>query len=228
MTGLACEAAKAWSRSRSDESGSKASDTFLLYAARLAAVLVGLAGAAPAQAQPASPPPLVSRGAAEWTAAAGVARGIDVLQSAGGQRYAMPALAWGRVLTDLRGPRWMRGRFEWVVEVAPYFVEWREGRARGAGVMPLGWRWNLEPHGHLVPYLEVGGGALWTSEAVPAGTTGTNFTTHAGAGLRILGTSGHGVIVGYRLHHISNGNRVSRNPGVNAHMLVIGWTAIRH
>jgi hypothetical protein len=150
-----------------------------------------------------------------------------VLQSAGGQRYAMPAVAWGRVLTDLRGPRWMRGRFEWVVEVAPYFVEWREGRARGAGVTPLGWRWNLEARGHLAPYVEVGGGALWTTEAVPAGTTGTNFTTHAGAGLRVLGTGGHGVIVGYRLHHISNGNRVARNPGVNAHMLMIGWTAIR-
>ena len=37
---------------------------------------------------------------------------------------------------------------------------------------------------------------------------------------------GRGVIVGYRLHHISNGNRVARNPGVNAHMLVIGWTGI--
>ena len=189
-------------------------------------MLIGLAVAAPALAQPPSPPQ-VSRGAAEWTAAAGVARGIDVLQSAGGQRYAMPSLAWGRVLTDLRGPRWMRGRFEWVVEVAPYFVEWREGRARGAGVMPLGWRWNLEPRGPFAPYLEVGGGALWTSEAVPSGTTGTNFTTHAGAGLRLLASSGHGVIVGYRLHHISNGNRVARNPGVNAHMLVVGWTAIR-
>ena len=54
----------------------------------------------------------------------------------------------------------------------------------------------------------------------------TNFTTHAGLGLRVLGSHGRGVIIGYRLHHISNGNRVARNPGVNAHMLVIGWTGI--
>lgn len=158
---------------------------------------------------------------------AGVARGAEVLQSTGRQRYAMPALAWGRVLSDLRGPGWMRGRFEWVVEVAPYFIEWREGHARGAGVLPLGWRWNLAPHGVVYPYLEVGGGALWTTEAVPTGTTGSNFMTHAGAGVRVLAGGGHGVVVGYRLHHISNGNRVASNPGVNAHMLVVGVTAIR-
>ena len=61
---------------------------------------------------------------------------------------------------------------------------------------------------------------------MPAGTTGSNFMTHAGAGIRVLDAHGRGVIIGYRLHHISNGNRVARNPGVNAHMLVIGWTGI--
>ena len=202
-----------------------------MYAARLAAVLVGLAGGpAVVSGQPApvaAAPSVLTRGAVEWTAAAGVARGVAVLQSAGGQRYALPAIAWGRVLTDVRGPGWMRGRFEWVVELAPLFAEWSGGGARGAGVVPLGWRWNLEPRARLLPYLEVGGGALWTSEAVPAGTTGSNFMTHAGGGVRLVGSGGHGVIVGYRLHHISNGNRIAQNPGVNAHMLVIGWTAIR-
>lgn len=172
---------------------------------------------------PASP---LTRGATEWTAAAAVAHGVTALQSQGGQRYATAALAWGRVLTDLRGPRWMRGRFEWLVEAAPYFVEWAEGDARGAGVMPLGWRWNFASHGRVHPYVEVGGGALWTTEAVPLGTTGTNFTTHGGAGLRWLGAGGAGWLVGYRLHHISNGNRVARNPGVNAHMLIVGWTRL--
>lgn len=192
--------------------------------------LAGLIGAAllvlpaAATAQPAASP--LIRGAAEWTATAAVAQGVSVLQSAGGQRYAMPSLAWGRVLTDERGPRWLRGRFEWVVEAVPYFAEWAEGGARGAGLVPLGWRWNLAPRGRIHPYVEVGGGALWTSEAVPAGVTGTNFTTHAGAGLRLLGGGGAGLLVGYRLHHISNGNRVARNPGVNAHMLVVGWTRL--
>ena len=36
----------------------------------------------------------------------------------------------------------------------------------------------------------------------------------------------HGLIASYRLHHISNGNRLRRNPGVNAHMLTLGWTRL--
>jgi hypothetical protein len=176
----------------------------------------------PAAAQPA---PL--RGATEWSATAALAHGVALLQSGGGQRYAMPSLAWGRVLTDLRGPRWMQGRFEWMVELSPYFVEWSSGRARGAGVVPLAWRWNFPPRGRVHPFAELGGGALWTTQPVPAGTTASNFVTHAGVGLRVLGGAGHGVAVGYRLHHISNGNRIAANPGVNAHMLVVGWTALR-
>lgn len=169
------------------------------------------------------------RGASEWTASAGVARGITFLQSVGGERYATAQLGWGRVLTDPRGPSWIRGRFEWLVEVVPVFAAWSEGRPHGVGVTPLGWRWNLEPHGRLAPFAEVGGGALWTSAPIPLRTTGSNFTAHAGLGLRVLGGNGHGLVVGYRLHHISNGNRLRRNPGVNAHMLTVGWTHVsRH
>lgn len=153
------------------------------------------------------------------------AHGITVLQSQGGQRYLMPAIAWGRVLTDPRGPSWARGRFEWGLEVTPFF-ELSGGRARGAGVAPLAWRWNLEPRHGAYPYVEAGGGALWTSEAVPSGTTGSNFMTHIGAGVRLLGTRTHGLTVGYRFHHISNGNRLTRNPGVNAHMVAVGWTRV--
>ncbi len=166
----------------------------------------------------------VVRGATEWSASAGAARGITFLQSVGGERYLTSQLSWGRVLTDPRGPAWARGRFEWAVEVVPVFAEWSAGKARGIGVTPLGWRWNFEPRGRLAPYAEVGGGALWTSAPIPAATTGSNFTAHAGLGLRVFTAGGHGLVVGYRLHHISNGNRLRRNPGVNAHMLTVGWT----
>lgn len=168
----------------------------------------------------------VTRGVTEWSASAAVARGIDLLQSNGGQRYAMPTLSWGRVLTDVRGPAFLRGRFEWAVEVTPFFVEWSSGRARGVGVAPLQWRWNLAPHGRVHPFAEVGGGALWTTAPIPAGTTGSNFMTHGGVGVRVLDGHGRGLVAGYRLHHISNGNRLRRNPGVNAHLLTVGYTWI--
>ncbi|MCC6987572.1 MAG: acyloxyacyl hydrolase [Acidobacteria bacterium] len=183
----------------------------------LAVTLASGAGVARAQTP-------VVRGATEWSASAGAARGITFLQSVGGERYLTSQLSWGRVLTDPRGPSWARGRFEWAVEVVPVFAEWSAGKARGIGLTPLGWRWNFEPRGRLAPYAEVGGGALWTSAPIPAGTTGSNFTAHAGVGVRVFTARGQGVVVGYRLHHISNGNRLRRNPGVNAHMLTLGWT----
>ncbi|MGE0816665.1 MAG: acyloxyacyl hydrolase [Vicinamibacterales bacterium] len=113
-----------------------------------------------------------------------------------------------------------------MVEVTPVFAEWSGGRARGIGVAPLAWRWNFAPRGRVHPFAEVGGGALWTSAALPRGTTGSNFTSHAGVGVRVVGAGGHGLVLGYRLHHISNGNRLRSNPGVNAHMVTIGWTVV--
>jgi hypothetical protein len=196
-----------------------------LYQPTFALAVLLAIGAAPARLSAQSP---VVRGAAEWSITASAARGVAVLQSRGGQRYAMPSLAWGRILTDERGPRWIRGRFEWSIELSPIFVEWSSGQARGAAVAPLGWRWNLAPRGRFHPYLEAGGGAVWTSSAIPAGTTGTNFMAHAGIGVRIFHAARQAVVVGYRLHHISNGNRVASNPGVNAHMLTVGLTTLRN
>jgi len=182
--------------------------------------------ATPATAQPAAEPAPVVRGATEWSASASLARGINFLQSRGGERYVMGQVGWGRVLTDVRGPSWLRGRFEWTVEVQPLFVEWSAGDARGLGVSPLGWRWNLAPRGRLAPFVEVGGGALWTTAPIPATTTGSNFTAYAGVGVRVFGRGRHAVLAGYRLHHISNGNRIRRNPGVNSHVITVGWTRV--
>ena len=220
MTGATSEALQTASRSAAEVTGRNWLTT-TFYRAGLAAVLSLAASVGVARAQAAAP---VVRGATEWSASAGAARGITFLQSVGGERYLTSQLSWGRVLTDLRGPAWVRGRFEWAVEVVPVFAEWSAGKARGLGLTPLGWRWNFEPRGRLAPYLEVGGGALWTSAPIPSGTTGSNFTAHAGVGVRVFSAHGQGLVVGYRLHHISNGNRLRRNPGVNAHMLTVGWT----
>lgn len=184
------------------------------------AVLLALSVAVRAE----EPPTRVVRGATEWSASASVARGISFLQSNGGERYGLAQLSWGRVLTDPIGRGVWRGHFEWVVEALPVMAEWSGGRARGVGLSPLGWRWNFAPRGRLSSFGEVGGGALWTSQAIPRGTTSTNFTAYAGIGLRVFGRGRGGMVVSYRLHHISNGNSVRRNPGVNAHMVSVGWT----
>ena len=171
--------------------------------------------------------PRVYEGASEWGAAIGYGAGITLLDSTGGQRYALPMLSWGRVLSGLRGPSWFRGRFEWAVEVVPFFAQQVPETAYGAGVSPLVWRWNFQERGAAAPFGEVGGGGLWTTQPVPAGTTRTNFTVHMSAGVRVFGAGRNALVVAYRFDHISNGNRLARNPGVNAHMVVLGWSRLQ-
>jgi hypothetical protein len=169
---------------------------------------------------------VLARGATEASVAVSAAHGITFLESTGGDGYATAHVAWGRILSDARGAGRLRGRFEWSLEATPILAQWAGGHAVGLGVTPLAWRWNFTGGARIHPFVDVGGGALWTTDPLPAGTTGSNFTSHAGVGLRLLGGRGSGWLFSYRLHHISNGNRLRRNPGVNAHMLTIGWTRV--
>jgi hypothetical protein len=118
----------------------------------------------------------------------------------------------------------LRGRFAWGVEVLPFFVQYHPVRSYGVGVSPLLWRWSFETRGRFAPFVEMGGGGLWTNADVPGETTRANYTAHLTAAVRVLRGGARGALVGYRFDHISNGNRVQPNPGVNAHVLVIGWT----
>jgi hypothetical protein len=201
----------------------------------LACLLVGL----PALAQvPANPQPaslidslevseltsLFEVGATEWMVTAGPAFGVQVFHSAGGHRYALQTISWARVLTEPRGSSFWRGRFEWAVEAVPVFGQFAPTRTFGVGLTPLAWRWNFEPRARYAPYAELAGGALFTSDPVPVRTTHANFTAHIGVGVRRFVRPQQAVVLGYRFHHISNGNRLERNPGVNAHVVVVGWS----
>ncbi len=204
----------------------------LLTGARPAASQQTTADPPPSPAAPIEPAPLVHPsffevGTAEIMVTGGPAFGIVLFHSAAGHRYALQTLSWGWMLSGPRGPGALRGRFEWAVEAVPVFGQYAPERTYGFGLTPLLWRWNFEPRGRIAPYAELAGGALWTSEAVPARTTTSNFTAHAGAGLRIFLRPRDALVFGYRLHHISNGNRLERNPGVNAHVLQFGWAFLR-
>lgn len=170
---------------------------------------------------------VLGEGASEWMIGAGPAFGVVVFHSAGGHRYTLQTVSWGRVLTRPRGPGLLRGRFELAFEVAPVYAQWAPTRTYGFGVTPLLWRWNFSPHGRLAPFAELAGGGLWTRAPVPAQTTTANFTAHAGYGLRYFLAPQRSLNVSYRFHHISNGNRLDRNPGVNAHVFMVGLSIVR-
>lgn len=182
---------------------------------------------------PATAPPAldasdaVALGATEWMATIGNAWGVVVFHSAGGHNYMMQTLSWGRVLSGPKFSGKIRGRFEWAFEVTPVYAQYHPDKVYGFGVSPLVWRWNFEPRGRYAPFAQLAGGALWTSQPVPERTTTANFTANAGAGVRILFKSQQALVLMYRFDHISNGNRLTRNPGVNAHALHVGFSLLR-
>jgi hypothetical protein len=166
-------------------------------------------------------------GTTEWMVGAGPAWGVVLFHSSGGHDYVLQTISWGRVLTESHGPGALRGRFELAFEVAPLFAQYRPDKTYGIGITPLMWRWNFEPRGRLAPFAELAGGGLWTRDAVPEQTTTSNFTAHASYGIRYFFSPTRTLNVAYRFHHISNGNRLERNPGVNAHVLMVGVSLLQ-
>jgi len=132
---------------------------------------------------------------------------------------------YGWVITAPHGPGFLRGRFEYAVDAVPVFVPFQPSNtAYGAAVNPFGLIWNFDTHGRVVPYIELGGGALFTNTQVPAGTSRINFTTAGAVGMHFL----KGKVTwtaDVRFMHISNAGLETPNPGINTVQvrLGVGW-----
>ena len=134
----------------------------------------------------------------------------------GGFRY-------GWVITDPHGPGFLRGRFEYAVDAVPVFVVFQPtNTAYGAAVNPFELVWNFDTHGRVVPYVDLGGGVLFTNTQVPPGTSRTNFTTAAAFGLHFL-TKKLTWTADVRFMHISNAGLATPNPGINTIQLRLGF-----
>lgn len=162
--------------------------------------------------------------AVEWTVGVGLARSVELFHSRGGIRYAVQTVAWARDLTDEHGPGAFRGRLAWVVEIMPLLAEGPPMRTWGAGLAPLGFRWTTHGGRRWSAFSEVAGGLLGTSRAMPEGAARVNFTAHWGVGVRMPVVASHAAVIAYRFQHISNGDRLAANPGVNSHLVFVGWS----
>jgi len=135
---------------------------------------------------------------------------------------------YGWVITSPHGPGLLRGRFEYAVDAVPVFVVFQPtNSAYGAAVNPFGLIWNFDTHGRVVPYIELGGGVLFTNTQVPPGTSRINFTTAGAAGLHFLTrkVTWSGDI---RFMHISNAGLTTPNPGINTLQLRLGLSWFTH
>jgi lipid A 3-O-deacylase len=130
---------------------------------------------------------------------------------------------YGWILTRPHGPGFLKGRFEYAVDLVPVFTVFqRYNTAYGAGFNPLGLKWDFAARGRIEPYLELGGGTLFTNHQVPIGTSSVNFTPSAALGMHVLDDK-YAFSVELRYLHISNAGLSSPNPGINTLEVRVGW-----
>jgi lipid A 3-O-deacylase len=130
---------------------------------------------------------------------------------------------YGWILTDPHGPGFLRGRFEYAVDVVPFFVvAQRTNTGYGFGVNPFALKWNFATHGSVVPYIDLGGGTLFTNTKVPEGTSHVNFTTSGALGAHFL-RSKYNLSAEVRFMHISNAGISHPNPGINTIQVRLGF-----
>ena len=156
----------------------------------------------------------------EWQVWTGGGHGIN--GSTSGTGVWNLGVRYGWILTRPHGPGFLNGRFEYAVDAVPAFLIFQPANtAYGAGVNPLNLKWDFATRGSVVPYLELDGGTLFTTQEVPRGTSKVNFTSGAALGTHFVGVARTWSIEA-RYMHISNAGLTSPNPGVNTFQVRLG------
>lgn len=131
-------------------------------------------------------------------------------------------MRYGWVVTGPHWPGILRGRFEYAVDLVPVYLIFQPANtAYGWGFNALGLKWNFERRGRFSPYLELGGGTLFSNHSVPTYTNNVNFTPSAAFGTHILGEK-YNWSVEVRYLHISNAGLGDYNPGLNTVQVRLG------
>ena len=163
------------------------------------------------------------KGTVEISVLGGATIPTSLFRSNADHQLAMASFVIGRVMAGSRG----KGSLELLVDVTPFFQVRQPDLVRGWSTAPLFVRWNFPALGVARIYGEVSGSLLFTTAPVPVRTTTFNFMDQAGFGIRLEESHGRAWLVGYRFQHISNGGRVTPNPGANFNFLYLGISFLR-
>ncbi|MGQ0554379.1 MAG: acyloxyacyl hydrolase [Nitrospiraceae bacterium] len=133
--------------------------------------------------------------------------------------------SWQVALTDPVGDGWWSGSIALGVEAAFLGITEPTG-AFSVGVTPK-LVYTFSSFGRLKPYIDGGGGPLWTNfdGRIPEQGSDFNFLVWGGAGATYDLTARWALNTGVRFSHISNGGTGSPNGGVNYLLPFIGITA---
>lgn len=143
------------------------------------------------------------------------------------------------------GLRALSGRGEAMVEVLPFWLaryppqtltttlfagtsgaiaytgSWKGENIPGASVTPFLLRWNFSQSDsqRVLPWLQVGGGLLWTSQKFPLNwgqnTSVVNFTPQVGGGVNIFREPKHSASLGFKFIHTSSAGLGDENPAIH-------------
>ncbi|MCU1223298.1 MAG: Deacylase [Edaphobacter sp.] len=175
-------------------------------------------------------------------------------------KFLMAGVHAGKVLTPNIGPGPLHGNFEYAVEVFPFWQSYTPkfqramctapnvcsapytvgGTFTGASITPIILRWNFTGSHRITPWIQGGGGVLWTNHKYPAfggppfnqindgpnsDASVWNFTPQAGLGAHYFISPRRSVDFGLNAVHISSASLGDKNPGVNASLqFSIGYT----
>lgn len=130
--------------------------------------------------------------------------------------------SWMITLTEPIGAGWYQGQLALGAELIAFHT-YEPITAYGAGFTPK-LVYTSTTFGRVGPFVEAGGGPLWTDLGgrVPEQPGQFNFLVWAGAGASYHMTPTWALTAGYRVMHISNGGTRSPNFGLNVGLPFIG------
>jgi len=130
----------------------------------------------------------------------------------------------GKVLTDEHGSGFLRGNLEYAVDLIPaYLLVFPSQTSYAGGFDPFILKWNFTSGRKVAPYLEFGGGVLFSLDDVPPGANSVNFMPQASFGVQIFTREKRAVSLAAKYVHISNAGLAAPNPGINTIQFSIGY-----
>jgi lipid A 3-O-deacylase len=133
----------------------------------------------------------------------------------------------GRILTKEHLHGWLRGNFEWAVDLMPVYTVFPPNRAvYGGSFKPAVWQWNFTGGKRIAPYAVIAGAIVFsTANLPPANTSYVNFAPQAGFGMNVFVRRGQAVRFEAAIVHHSNARLGTLNPGYDASLFfTIGYS----
>ena len=107
------------------------------------------------------------------------------------------------------------------------WIEDGRGPVAGFGMTPIGLQVDVTARRRFQPYAAGAVGSIWFTRDTPSAYTRRfNFVAEFGGGFRFRTTERHWLRVGYKFYHFSNARTAPQNPGVDAHVVYVGFDRV--